>query len=225
MTAAAAATPLLPFVIMGAVVATMGAVLYGSWAYEKKRTAALADACLRFGFNFQPQIPAEQASTFGTFHLFNRGHRRKGWNLMTGKAGGAAVAMFDYRYTTGGGKNSHTWTQTVAVFPEAGGLPAFLLAPEHWWDKLGEILGQKDIDFEASPDFSKHYLLKGPDETAIRTAFGAEALGYFGQHEGWSVEAKDGALAVYRVGKRPKPEELQTFVADVAAVRRALVRA
>ena len=219
----AAATPLLPFVLMGAVVATMVAVVYLSWAYEKKRTAALADACLRMGFNFQPRIPAEQAPTFGNFHLFNRGRRRKGWNLMTGKAGGAAVSIFDYRYTTGGGKNSHTWTQTVAVFAEAGGLPEFLLSPEHWWDKLGEILGQKDINFEASPEFSKHYLLKGPDESAIRAAFGAEALAFFGRHEGWSVEVKDGALAVYRASKRPKPEEMQPFVADVGAVRHALV--
>ncbi len=223
MSTAAAATPLVPILFFGAVVVAIAVGVSLAYAYEKKRTAALADACLRLGFNFQPTIPKEQAPTFGNFHLFNRGHGRKGWNLMTGKAGGAAVALFDYRYTTGGGKNSHTWTQTVAVFPEAGGLPEFLLAPEHWWDKIGEILGHKDIDFEASPEFSKHYLLKGPDESAIRAAFGAEALGFFGGHQGWSVEVKDRSLAVYRLSSRPKPEEMQAFVADVASVRRALV--
>jgi hypothetical protein len=223
VSAAAAATPLLPILAAGAAVVAVGAGIYFSYALEKKRTAALADACLRLGFNFQPTIPTEQAATFGTFHLFNRGHARKGSNLMTGKADGAAVSIFDYKYTTGGGKNSHTWRQTVAVFPEAGGLPEFLLSPEHWWDKIGEILGHKDINFEASPEFSKHYLLKGPDEAAIRAAFGAEPLGFFGQHEGWSVEVKDRALAVYRLSKRPNPEEMQAFVADVAAVRRALV--
>ncbi len=142
---------------------------------------------------------------------------------MTGKADGASVSFFDYRYTTGSGKSSHTWNQTVAIFPSAGALPEFLLAPEHWWDKIGALLGHKDINFEASPDFSTHYLLKGPNETAIRSAFGAEALGYFAQNLGWSAEVKDGALAVYRVGSRPKPEEMQTYVAEVAAVRRALV--
>ena len=219
----AAATPLVPFLIIGAIVVLIGSAISLSYAYERKRTAALADACLRLGFNFQPQIPQEQIPTFGTFHLFDRGHGRKGWNLMAGKADGAAVSLFDYRYTTGGGKNSHTWTQTVAVFPAAGGLPEFLLAPEPWGDKIGEVFGHTDIDFEASPEFSKHYLLKGPDESGIRAAFGAEALGYFGQHQGWSVEVKAGKLAVYRLSHRPKPEELPTFVADVAAVHRTLV--
>ena len=220
---AAAATPLVPILIAGAVVVAIGAGISLAYAYEKKRTAALADACLRLGFNFQPMIPKEQAPSFGNFHLFSVGRGRKGWNLMTGKADGAAVSILDYHYTTGGGKNSHTWTQTVAVFPAAGELPEFMLAPEHWWDRIGQALGMKDLNFEASPEFSKHYLLKGPDETRIRAVFGAEALGFFAQTPGWTVEAKDGALAVYRMSSRPKPEELQTFVGEVAAVRRSLV--
>ena len=210
------------FIIFAAIPA-IGAVFFLSHVYEKKRTAALADACLPIGFNFRPVISLEQIPTFETFHLFNSGRRRKGWNLMTGKADGVAVLLFDYRYTTGDGRNSHTLTQTVAVFPEAGGLPDFLLSPEHWWNKIGDIFGHKDIPFEASPDFSKHYLLKGPDESAIRAAFGAEALWFFEQHPGWSVEAKDGKLAIYRIKSRLKPEEMQTFIAEIGAVRRALV--
>ncbi len=225
MSAAEAAIPLAPLLAFGAVLVIVGAIFSLSLAYEKKRTAALADACLRMGFNFQPKIPADQAPSFGKFHLFSVGHGRKGWNLMTGKVDDAAASVFDYRYTTGGGKNSHTWTQTVAVIPGSGGLPDFALQPEHWWDKIGEILGHKDINFEASPEFSKHYLLKGPDEGRIRAAFGAQALGYFAQHPDWSVEVKDDAMAIYRRAKRPKAEEMQGFVADVAAVRRALVHA
>jgi hypothetical protein len=211
-----------PFVIFAPLPA-IGAVVYLFYLYEKKRTAALADACLRIGFNFQPVISQEQIPTFGTFHLFSSGYRRKGRNLMTGKADGVAVLLFDYRYTSGSGRNSHTWKQTVAVFPEAGGLPDFLLSPKHWWDKIGDIFGHKDIPFEASPDFSKHYLLKGPDEIAIRAAFDPEALWFFEQHPGWSVEAKDCKLAIYRIKSRPRPEEMQTFTTEIGAVRRALV--
>jgi hypothetical protein len=209
--------------VFAAVPAAIGAVAYLSYMHEKKRTAALANECLRIGFNFQPVISQEQIPTFGTFRLFNRGDRRKGWNLMTGKADGVAVLLFDYLYTARGGQNWRTWKQTVAVFPEASGLPDFLLSSEHWWDKIGDIFGHKNINFEASPDFSKHYLLKGPDESAIRAAFGAEALWFFEQHPGWSVEAKDGKLAIYRIRSRPKPEEMQTFIAEIGAVRRALV--
>ena len=220
---AAAGDPFVPLLVFAGIGAAIGTGIYLSYALERRRTAGLADACLRLGLAFQPQVPKEQIPTFGTFHLFNLGRGRKGWNLMTGTVDGAAASLFDYRYTTGGGKSSHTWTQTVAVFPAAGALPEFLLSPEHWWDKIGEFLGHRDINFEASPEFSQHYLLKGPDEGAIRTAFGAEALGFFAQHQGWYVEVKGGALAIYRVGHRPKPEELPAFLAEVGAVRRAVV--
>jgi hypothetical protein len=33
---------------------------------------------------------------------------------------------------------------------------------------------------------------------AIRSAFGADALMFFGQHQGWHVEVKDRAVGIYR---------------------------
>ena len=86
------------------------------------------------------------------------------------------------------------------------------------------MFGYQDIDFEASEEFSRHYLMRGPDERAIRAAFGAEAIGFFAQNPGWSVESFGGSLAVYRTARRCKPEEIQPFLAEAASVLRALVR-
>jgi hypothetical protein len=191
---------------------------------ERKRSAALADAALRTGFTFEPKVAQERLATLGPLHLFNRGHRRTGRNLMTGKGDAGPVVLLDYEYTTGGGKNSHTYRQTVALFRDVEGLPEFTLAPEHFWHRIGSVLGYQDIDFETSEDFSRHYLLRGPDESAIRARFGAEALGFFGQNHGWSVESRGAALAVYRASKRVKPEEVPAFLAETAAVRRTLGR-
>ena len=91
-------------------------------------------------------------------------------------------------------------------------MPEFTLAPEHCVAPGRPVFGYQDIDFEASEEFSKHYLLRGPDEAAIRAAFGAEALGFFAQNPGWSVESCGGSLAVYRAGKRCKPEQVQPFL-------------
>jgi hypothetical protein len=146
---------------------------------------------------------------------------------MRGKTEGADVVVLDYQYTTGSGKNSHTHVQTVVLYPGVATearLPDFTLAPEHWWTKIGEMFGYQDINFDANEAFSKAYLLRGPDEDAIRGAFGSNALGFFAQNQGWSVESAGGSLAVYRAGNRPTPEELQPFVAETASVRRALVR-
>ncbi len=206
-------------------IAVAGGVFYLAWAAQQKRSAALADVAVRLGFSFEPRVDAARLATLGAFHLFKHGHSRVARNLMTGKADDSPAVLLDYQYTTGGGKSSHTYMQTVVIFQDVSGLPDFTLAPEHWWDRIGQLLGHHDINFEASEEFSKHYLLRGPDESAIRAAFGAEALGFFGQHQGWSVESLGGSLAVYRPSKRAKPEEMQPFLAEASAVRRALRRA
>ena len=145
---------------------------------------------------------------------------------MTGRAGDHEVKLLDYRYTTGGGKDSRTWSQTVALFPQrAQGLPAVLLAPENIFHKIGQVFGNQDIDFDSSPEFSSHYLLRGADEMAIRSAFGAAALGYFAQQRGWHVEVAGGNLGVYRSDKRCMPEEVRTFREEARAALRTLGRA
>jgi hypothetical protein len=211
-------------IVLGALAMT-GGILYFAFVAEQKRSAALADVAVRIGLTFEPKVAEERLAALGPFHLFKRGHRRIGRNLMTGKVDAGPVILLDYQYTIGGGKNSHTYQQTVAIFLEVAGLPEFTLAPEHVWQKIGSLFGYQDINFETSEEFSKHYLLRGPDESAIRAAFGAEALGFFAQTRGWSVEAAASALAVYRGSKRVKPEEIQPFLAETAAVRRALSRA
>ena len=224
---AAAAAPMAPFLIMAAVVAAIGAGAWIAYQNEKKRTAALFDTATRMGFTFEPKVSAEEAATLGSFHLFRIGRSRKGKNLMRGKAEGADAIVLDYQYTTGSGKSSHTYVQTVVLYPgipTEARLPDFTLAPEHWWNKIGELFGYRDINFESNEEFSKHYLLRGSDESAIRAAFGTNVLAYFAQNQGWSVESSGGQLAVYHAERRPKPEEMQAYVAETAAVRRALVR-
>lgn len=216
-------TQVMLYVVAGLMV--VGGIIYFVRLAEQKRSAALADAALRMGFAFEAQLPRERLEALGAFHLFKRGHSRRARNVIRGKSSGADVVLLDYQYTTGGGKSSHTWRQSVAIYPgAAAGLPAFALSPENFLEKIGSLFGYQDIDFEASEEFSKHYLLRGPDESAIRAAFGADALGYFAQHPGWSVDSAGGALAVYRTGKRCKPEEIQPFLADTWSVGRALAR-
>jgi len=227
VSAATGVPPLVPFLFVGAALAAVGIGAYIAYVAEKKRSAALFDVATRMGFTFEAQVARETLPTLGALHLFKRGRRQKARNLMRGKAEGADAIVFDYQYTTGGGKNSHTHIQTVVLYPGAGmesRLPDFTLGPEHWWDRIGRVFGYQDINFESSEDFSKNYLLRGPDESAIRAAFGMSVLGFFAQNQGWSVESAGGALAVYRADKRPAPEEMQPYVAETAAVRRALVR-
>ena len=47
--------------------------------------------------------------------MFSRGYGRRITNVFTGKFNLVPVTVMDYKYTTGSGKDSHTWKQTVMV--------------------------------------------------------------------------------------------------------------
>jgi hypothetical protein len=216
---------LLPFVLIPAILALIGGIYVVSMQMEKARIEALTAASQAMGFTFEPDGDLDVMKGFGDLPLYGHGHSKQVRNVMTGKAGERDLKLFDYRYITGGGKSSHTWNQTVALFPQgAQGLPDFLLAPENILHKIGQVFGYQDIDFDSSPDFSSHYLLRGADEMAIRSAFGADALAYFGQERGWHVEVAGGNVGIYRSDKRCKPEELAAFRDQVSAVLRAVAR-
>jgi hypothetical protein len=190
---------------------------------EKKRSDALRFACDEMGFVFETGGDLEQVKALGDFPLYGRGHSRKVKNVMTGRAGDHEVKLLDYQYTTGGGNHSHTCRQTVAVYPGAGtGLPDFILAPENVVHKIGQIFGYQDINFDSNPVFSSHYLLRGPDDMAIRSAFDTDTLSFLEQQQGWTVEVRGGSVAIYRAARRCDPGNVRTFVVESQAVLRAL---
>ncbi|MDP6107162.1 MAG: hypothetical protein QGI33_01860 [Candidatus Brocadiia bacterium] len=134
---------------------------------------------------------------------------------MHGDAKGIEVAIFDYRYTTGGGKSSHTWSQTVICFwSEMLKLPEFSMRPEHVFDKIGSFLGFQDIDFPRYPTFSKKYLLKGSDEEVIRAVFNESVLAFCEGILGLSTEGAGTCLVYYRSRKKVKPPEIMGFMED-----------
>ncbi|MEC9473853.1 MAG: hypothetical protein VX584_04130, partial [Actinomycetota bacterium] len=63
-------------------------------------------------------------------------------------------------------------------------LPTFVIRPENLFHKIGSTFGYQDIDFDAHPTFSKRYLLRGPDEEAIRNTFTDEFLSSYERHKG-----------------------------------------
>jgi hypothetical protein len=216
----------LPILLIVGTLALVGGIFAFTMRMERKRTEALAAASQAMGFAFEPEGDLEALKGFGDLPLYTHGHSKRVKNVMTGRTGDHDMKLFDYRYTTGGGKNSHTWNQTVVLFPRGGeGLPDLLLAPESIFHKIGAVFGYQDIDFDSSPDFSSHYLLRGPDEMAIRSAFSADAIAFFGQQRGWHVEVAGRNVGIYRSDKRCKPEDLPTFLAETQGVLRALARA
>ncbi len=183
--------------------------------YRRRRRQQLELLAMEWGFTYDHDgATAGGDNGLAQLDLFQKGRGGKFQSCLRGALEDVKVAIFDYRYTTGSGKNRRTTHQTVAAFevPSAA-LPAFTLRREHFFHKIGQLFGYQDIDFPDYPLFSKKYLLRGQDEQAIRGLFSDEAIRYFEQLDAkYVVEGHGPWVIVYTGGKRIKPARLRDFL-------------
>ena len=195
--------------------ALVGVIIFVSHKREQARTQQFRSVADDLGLQFHPQGDPQVHRQIDQLRLFNRGHGRKTRNLLCGKTRDVQVAIFGYRFTTGGGKNQQTHQQTVISFQSPHlALPAFELRPENVFHKIGQAFGYKDIDFDSHPTFSSRHLLRGPDEAAVRDFFTPEVLEFFESRQGISVEAAHHQLIYYRASKRIQPQEVRSFMEE-----------
>ncbi|HEV8589421.1 MAG TPA: hypothetical protein VGQ72_11145 [Pyrinomonadaceae bacterium] len=181
---------------------------------ERERTQFMQAIASQLAWNFAEVAPMNMIAGLDRFTLFTHGQSKQIKNFMYGEANGVKAAVFDYVYVTGSGKNRQTHYQTV-TYLEPGNLrvPYFSLRPEGFFTKLLTALGYQDIDFGQRPEFSKHYLLRGQDEPAIRQAFNDSLLAFFETYQGTCVDAGNNQLLVFRAGYRCAPQEVQNQLA------------
>jgi carbonic anhydrase len=133
--------------------------------------------------------------------------------VLEGSRDGRDLWLFDYRYTTGSGKSTSTTHQTVMLVRSARlKLPAFALAPEPVFHTVGEMFGFRDIDFDASPEFSRRFRLIGEEEERVRLLFNSRVLSFFEERKGVAVEGSDHELLFYRGGRTVSPREIRGLV-------------
>ncbi len=207
------------FAILGFIllfISIIGASLY----FDKKRREAFGLIAARIGFSYTSESRPEIITTLGSLKIFNIGHARKAYNVLSGTWKNISCLVFDYRYTTGHGKHSHTHTQSVVCVKLSNLLlPEFYLGPENFFHRIGEILGFKDIDFSNNPSFSEKYILKGENEDVIRSFFNDSRLLFFAKRQGGFVLEADADKLIYYVPNRAiKPEEVPIFLDEAAEI-------
>jgi len=215
------------FVISVFVIILIAIFIFSS-IQQKRRTAALTALAPILGFNFEGEdrsatTRAPQLETA----LFGRGHGKRFKNIMSGSVAGLPTSIFDYWYTTGGGKSSHTWSQTVVAFSIATGLPLFELRPESFMDRIGEVFMHKDIDFTSNPEFSHRYLLRGPEEEKIREVFAPGLLAYLEQmpaDKKWHIEADGQTFLIYRSDKLVDPEAIRDLLEETSSIAKTFLK-
>jgi len=198
------------------------AVILWAMHLEKRRSADMRAMAEALGLEFFHAGHAPLLSRLKRFQLFNHGHGCTMKNVILGETEVATIAIFDYQYTTGSGKNQTTYNQTVvAMESDSLKLPSFTLRPEHLFDRVGSALGFQDIDFADHPQFSKLFVLKGPDESAIREFFDVPLLNFFAARPGICFECAPGLFIYFRAGKKQKVDDLRKYLEDGYSVYQA----
>ena len=193
----------------------VGSLILIFWRMGKKRTEQFALISAELKLNFFPKGTTSLFERLKPFHLFSKGWSRKIKNLMEGEANKVELAIFDYQYTTHGGQHPQTHRQSLLFIrsPKLN-LPDFSLRPENVFHKIGSAFGDKDIDFETHPIFSKSYLLRGDNEAAIRGLFNNELLNFIQSQQIISIEGSGDKLIFYRHKNRVKSEEVESFMEE-----------
>jgi hypothetical protein len=216
---------LFPWFLGIALVAIIGVIV--SQRRAQKRTAALKTLAREMGFSFEGDELSDrgQSPQPGTV-LFERGGGGRSKNIMSGAAAGFKTTLFDYSYTVGGGKSSRTYTQTVAAFSQGRPLPRFEMRPEGFVDRIADAVVHKDIDFESHPNFSRCYLLRGPEQEKIRELFTPAVLTFLEglPTEGkWHIEGAGTTLILYRSDFTVSAERVRAFLDETSAIARTFV--
>jgi hypothetical protein len=91
-------------------------------------------------------------------------------------------------------------------------LPKFELCPENFGHTFIALFGYQDIYFDASPEFSTRYLLRGQHESRIRKRFGSDLRPYLESIPEGSIEGHKDGLLIFRHRHRCRPEEAETLI-------------
>ncbi len=151
--------PLAMFLLFGAVFGTIALVGFVMSARRRKALEALAQ---QRGWQFSTTDPGDRVNSYLGYHPFGVGHGRRVLNVMQGTVELQAFEAFQYRYTTGAGKNQHTYVVSVAAAPMPIRAPGLSLQHENLGLKIFDALGGEDIDFEDDA-FSRRYWVKCDD--------------------------------------------------------------
>jgi hypothetical protein len=131
-------------------------VAYLSYRAGKKRQEALFQLAQSIGLEYSIEDPFNLPVRLGTINAFSRGDSQKAANVLYGTYGSREVGAFDYQYSTGSGKDRSTHHFSACVHSLECAFPRLMIRPEGFFDKVADVLGFEDIDFE-SDEFSRKF--------------------------------------------------------------------
>ena len=190
-----------------------------------KRRRAFEGFAGETGWRFDAEQRDPRVLDMRPFPLFEKGTQKWAKHVVRGDRNDVTVAVFDYRYDESMGDSEYTEQTVVHVRSKRLSLPAFVLSPENVLHRIGNMFGYEDIDFDDTPDFSKHYLLRAKEnEPRVREAFPLPVRVFFERRKPITMEADGDQLLIYHHDKLIEADRLGDYVEEATAIARQFMR-
>ncbi|MEL6562029.1 MAG: SulP family inorganic anion transporter [Bacteroidota bacterium] len=172
-----------------------------------KHQQHLKDIALKNIWKF---LPAKTIS-FDNFVGFNFGINSKivhAQNIVSGQYEGVRLIYSEIIYDkTPDTVSADSQLSALLIKPSAQ-VPVFILEREGFFEKMTDLAHRTDIDFDAHPVFSDKFLLKGPDEGAIRSFFHPGIIRKIEQNPHFHMESNGEAILLYRFDKSAEEQSI-----------------
>lgn len=130
-------------------------------------------------------------------------------NSIKGEIFGERFTISDVSYSSGAMEASIDQRMTIMIQNLKNPIPTFTIEKEKPIDKVLSLAGQQDIDFEAYPEFSYKFLLKGRNEKEIRKFFSRELIIFFETHSIFHIECNGYQIMIFEKIKLSKAHEVE----------------
>lgn len=190
---------------------------------DQKRLQAYQAFCASSGYQLVPQRNGAEREYVQIVPFFNRGYARRWRWEISGQYNGVAFTAFQFDYTVSTGRSSVTYQHAMIRWSVDRTVPAFTLAPENFFTRIGEALGWRDINFDDDQVFSHEYQLKGADAAAVTAYFSPSMRQQLDVLPGQHAAGAGSVLFWWRDGALPAPEAFPQFLAAGDQVRSILI--
>lgn len=201
------------------------ALFFGIWwvarVMERRRRETFQAWAQAHGFAYAAEGPDGPPAGVGGFELLGRGRSHQSSNVVIGRCASGALTVFDWRYVTGSGKNRTTHNRTAIHLAPPCRLSGLRIREEGLFDRLAELVGFNDIDFE-SAEFSRAFHVSAEERRWAYDVITSENMETLLRSPRFCIEMRGNGILLWRDGGRLDPADWDAALALAEALLRGI---
>lgn len=187
---------------------------------EKKRREDLAALAEKLKLKFNPNNNFELAQKFSFLSWLRRGDVRYAYNVLHGNHLEYPVTIFDYHFSTTGGKSGYDYYWSAFAVEMKTNFPDMIISHESRESRLAEALGEAHIAFE-SADFSRAFRVRASDKKFAYDVCHPKMMEYLMANQDLTVEISRTGLALL-FEDWLRPEKVEVNLSRLTEIRKLL---